>query len=99
MAPGQVLCLLGPNGGDKTTLFKTMLGLLSSQVGEVRLDGPPLASLVMNEPTASLDFGKKVIVLDQIRQLTKTGLSTHDADHAFACSDRVAILAGCKITA
>jgi iron complex transport system ATP-binding protein len=44
-----------------------------------------------------------VIALDRIRQQAKTGLSirlsTHDPDHAFACSDRVAILAGGKIAA
>lgn len=192
--PGQVLCLLGPNGGGKTTLFKTMLGLLSPQAGEVRLNGAPLTglprtevarriayvpqahtahfpyrvldmvlmgrtahlgqfatpgphdrerahealetlgiedladheytkisggqrqlalvaralaqdspTLVMDEPTASLDFGNQVIVLEQIRQLAKTGLSivlsTHDPDHAFACADRVAILAGGRIAA
>lgn len=47
--PGEVLCLLGPNGGGKTTLFKTMLGLLAAQGGEVRLGGAALASLPRNE--------------------------------------------------
>src|SRR5262245_64286324 len=36
---GQVLCLLGPNGGGKTTLFKTILGLLASRGGRVAVDG------------------------------------------------------------
>lgn len=191
---GEVLCLLGPNGGGKTTLFKTMLGLLPAQGGEVRLDGAPLATLprgeiarriayvpqahtahfpyrvidmvlmgrtahlgpfatpgprdrdyacealetlgiadlaeseytrisggqrqlaliaralaqhaptlVMDEPTASLDFGNQVLVLSQIRALSGTGLSivlsTHDPDHAFACASSVALLANGRIAA
>ncbi|RDB64670.1 hypothetical protein C1878_02190 [Gordonibacter sp. 28C] len=39
---GQVLVLLGPNGVGKTTLFKTVLGLLPRLGGEVLLDGAPL---------------------------------------------------------
>ena len=42
---GEVLCLLGPNGGGKTTLFKTLLGLLPAQAGRVTLDGIDLARL------------------------------------------------------
>lgn len=36
---GEVLCLLGPNGAGKTTLFKTILGFLPKQEGEILLDG------------------------------------------------------------
>jgi len=52
--------------------------------------------LVMDEPTASLDFGNQMLVLDHIRKLAARGigvvLSTHDPDAAFACADRVALL-------
>lgn len=44
LAPGRVLALLGPNGGGKTTLLKTLLGLLPPQGGKIELDGRPLAS-------------------------------------------------------
>ena len=39
-----MLALLGPNGGGKTTLFKTLLGLLAPKAGEVRLGDRPLGS-------------------------------------------------------
>ena len=40
---GEVLCWLGPNGGGKTTLFRTILGLLEPQAGQVRIDGETIA--------------------------------------------------------
>jgi iron complex transport system ATP-binding protein len=184
---GEVLCLLGPNGGGKTTLMKTLLGLLPPRAGTVRIDGEDLARvsrkrlariigyvpqahaaffpfsvidivlmgrsahiglfaapsradhavaeralatlgighlkeriyteisggerqlaliaralaqepriLIMDEPTASLDFGNQVRVLHQIAALAASGIavafSTHDPDHVFLCGDRVALL-------
>ena len=43
LAGGEVLCLLGPNGGGKTTLFKTILRLLAPRQGRVAVDGEPVA--------------------------------------------------------
>jgi iron complex transport system ATP-binding protein len=52
--------------------------------------------VIMDEPTANLDFGNQVRVLERIRALADEGigvlLSTHDPDHAFLCADRVAML-------
>ena len=54
------------------------------------------AILVMDEPTASLDFGNQVRVLEQMRALSQSGqaivFATHDPDHAFLCADRVALM-------
>ncbi len=42
---GEVMALLGPNGHGKTTLLKTMLGLLPARGGSLRLDGQALETL------------------------------------------------------
>ena len=50
----------------------------------------------MDEPTANLDFGNQVRVLEHIQSLARSGigilLSTHDPDQAFLCATRVAML-------
>ncbi|PZP53467.1 MAG: ABC transporter [Agrobacterium fabrum] len=186
VAKGEVLALLGPNGVGKTTLFKTILGLLPVQAGEVLLDGKALSGwsrrerakriayvpqthaalfpftvldvvlmgrtahlpafaapdghdrdialgalaglgmghlqdrpytevsggerqmaliaralaqqpeiLVMDEPTANLDYGNQLRLLSHIQQLAARGisiiLSTHNPDHVFMVADRVAL--------
>jgi iron complex transport system ATP-binding protein len=54
--------------------------------------------VVMDEPTANLDFGNQVRVLERVLALAREGmsvlLSTHDPDHAFLCGDRVALMRG-----
>lgn len=59
--------------------------------------------IVMDEPTASLDFGNQVAVLAEIRKLAARGtgviLSTHDPDQAFAVASRVALMQDGKVVA
>jgi iron complex transport system ATP-binding protein len=194
LTAGEVVCVLGPNGGGKTTLFRTLLGLLPVHAGHIALGGRPLQDwsrrslarvvgyvpqahaahfaftvreivlmgrtshigafaapshrdreaadaalatlgiahladrvytevsggerqltlvaralaqeaelLLLDEPTASLDFGNQLRVLDQLRGLAEHGIgvlfSTHDPDHAFLCADRAVMLRDGRILA
>ncbi len=56
LSTGEVLALLGPNGGGKTTLLKTLLGLLAPRAGEVRLGDRPLSSYSPRERARLLAY-------------------------------------------
>ena len=49
LAQGEVLALLGPNGGGKTTLLKTLLGILAPRDGEVAIGGRALTAIPLHE--------------------------------------------------
>jgi iron complex transport system ATP-binding protein len=61
------------------------------------------ALLVMDEPTASLDLGNRLLVLERVRTLSARGLgivfSTHDPDQARALATRVAVIADGRLAA
>ena len=57
---GEVLALLGPNGGGKTTLLKTLLGLIPPLGGEVRITGTPLSSLSVRERARQIAYVPQV---------------------------------------
>ena len=54
-------------------------------------------TVVMDEPTANLDFGNQQRVLAEIARLREAGIAvllcTHDPDHALAIADRALLLA------
>ena len=54
--------------------------------------------LIMDEPTASLDYGNQIRVLEEIRQLANCGylvlISTHNPQHIFLYADNVLLIEG-----
>lgn len=57
--------------------------------------------LVLDEPTASLDFANQILVLEQIQRLRAQGLSvllcTHQPEHALQVADRLALFKSGRI--
>jgi iron complex transport system ATP-binding protein len=105
VASGEVLALLGPNGGGKTTLLKTLLGLLRQKAGEVRLDERPLSSLggaerarlvayVPQSHAATFAFTVETIVLmgRSAHGSLFSRPSQHDRDVALQMLERFGIL-------
>jgi iron complex transport system ATP-binding protein len=61
---GEVLALLGPNGGGKTTLLKTLLGILKPLAGEAQIDGRSLEALSIR------DRARRVAYVPQVHNPT-----------------------------
>lgn len=57
---GEVLALLGPNGGGKTTLLKTLLGLLPPRAGDVALAGKNLSAFSHRERARLIGYVPQV---------------------------------------
>ncbi|MDR2197293.1 MAG: ABC transporter ATP-binding protein [Coriobacteriales bacterium] len=57
--------------------------------------------LIMDEPTASLDFGNQQLVLTRLHALSRSGMAvlmvTHDPDHALFCADTVVVMEDGKV--
>jgi iron complex transport system ATP-binding protein len=62
LATGEVLALLGPNGGGKTTLLRTLLGLIAPHAGEVRIGGRSLAARSARERAQLIAYVPKTHV-------------------------------------
>jgi ABC-type Mn2+/Zn2+ transport system ATPase subunit len=93
VAPGRSVCVLGPNGGGKTTLFRVLLGELEPVTGSVEVSGRP-AHVAQTDRTR-LDF--PVTALDVALMGTLANgrwwlpPRRSDRDAALAALDRVGL--------
>lgn len=56
VSTGDMICLLGPNGVGKTTLFKTILGFLNLKGGEIILNEKTMSKLSSKEIAKSIAY-------------------------------------------
>jgi urea transport system ATP-binding protein len=54
VAPGRIVCLMGRNGVGKTTVLKTIMGLLKPRSGQVSFEGREITS---QSPDRRVDLG------------------------------------------
>jgi branched-chain amino acid transport system ATP-binding protein len=83
---GEVVGLLGRNGVGKSTTLKTIMGLVSSNQGEVLFEGQPITRLPAHR-VARLGIGyvpedRRIFRLLTVMENLRTGLDRHGVDEA-----------------
>jgi iron complex transport system ATP-binding protein len=80
LSAGDVMCVLGPNGGGKTTLFRTLLGLLEKHSGSIRLEGESLEHLSRVEIARRIGYvpqGHSAYFAFTVREFVLMGRTAH----------------------
>lgn len=62
VSEGENLCIIGPNGCGKTTLIKTIAGLIPHK-GSIKIDGKNISTM------KRIDVAKKIAVMSQISSI------------------------------
>jgi branched-chain amino acid transport system ATP-binding protein len=79
---GEILCLLGRNGAGKTTILKTIMGLVRAQKGNIRLEGKDLHLLPAYEvPRRGIGYipqGRRLFTEMTVAENLQIGLMTRN---------------------
>ena len=79
---GEILCLLGRNGAGKTTILKTIMGLVRAQKGNIRLEGKDLHLLpayeVSRRGIGYIPQGRRLFTEMTVAENLQIGLMTRN---------------------
>ncbi|BBG02027.1 MULTISPECIES: ABC transporter ATP-binding protein [Pseudonocardia] len=68
IAPGELLCIVGPSGAGKTTLLKCIAGLLGATSGDVALEGTPVTEPPPGMAVVFQEYGRSLFPWLTVRQ-------------------------------
>ena len=78
--PKEIVAIMGRNGMGKTTLMKSLMGILPSRKGSVKLDGTYLTTLKSHQRVASgvgfVPQGRMIFSTMTVKENIETGLTT-----------------------
>ncbi len=78
VAEGEIVAVMGRNGIGKTTLFKTMMGILPTMQGQVRIDGRDITGLETHQRVRSgvayVPQGRMIFPTLTVEENIRTGL-------------------------
>ncbi|HEY0294071.1 MAG TPA: urea ABC transporter ATP-binding subunit UrtE [Bordetella sp.] len=78
VAEGEIVAVMGRNGMGKTTLFKTMMGILPTMQGQVRIDGRDITGLETHQRVRSgvayVPQGRMIFPTLTVEENIRTGL-------------------------
>ena len=77
--PNEIVAIMGRNGMGKTTLMKSMIGMIPTRKGSIKLDGKELASMKNHQRVSSgLGFvpqGRMIFSTMTVQENIETGLT------------------------
>jgi urea transport system ATP-binding protein len=82
---GQVICLMGRNGVGKTTLLKSVMGVLSPQAGTIAFDGQDITRVSPEQRSRRgmgyVPQGREIFSQLTVRENLALGLLAKDGRH------------------
>ncbi len=80
VAPGEIVAIMGRNGMGKTTLMKSLMGVVPSRSGNIDLDGTEVSKLKSYKRVASgfgyVPQGRGIFSTMTVQENVETGLSS-----------------------
>ena len=79
VAPGEIVAIMGRNGMGKTTLMKSLMGVIPTRAGTIRVDGTEITRMKSHRRVASgvayVPQGRQIFSTMTVEENVETGLT------------------------